>query len=71
MDKTTVSLPMQGEWIEIFALDPSQAGRGSLPMQGEWIEIFFIKRISPHVVSLPMQGEWIEIPAPVRSSARP
>ena len=39
MDKTTVSLPMQGEWIEIFALDPSQAGRGSLPMQGEWIEI--------------------------------
>ena len=34
-----LSLPMRGEWIEIFTILLSKGFIRSLPMRGEWIEI--------------------------------
>ena len=50
-----VSLPMRGEWIEIFIIRAKiEEGEESLPMRGEWIEILgffgipFSSLVSPH-----------------------
>ena len=57
-----MSLPMQGEWIEINIDILLDEYNKSLPMQGEWIEIKpFCRKIVNGCKSLPMQGEWIEI----------
>ena len=55
------SLPMRGEWIEIFSVNACGINFMSLPMRGEWIEIYTIPLTSTGYVSLPMRGEWIEI----------
>ena len=34
-----LSLPMRGEWIEIWRGGSSSGGLMSLPMRGEWIEM--------------------------------
>ena len=55
------SLPMRGEWIEIYRGGERVLTALSLPMRGEWIEIIvFEPRFEP-LRSLPMRGEWIEI----------
>ena len=38
-EKDLLSLPMQGEWIEMVILPQKSVQQMSLPMQGEWIEI--------------------------------
>ena len=56
------SLPMRGEWIEIFRLLEGGKGAWSLPMRGEWIEIpSFLSLERVLAMSLPMRGEWIEM----------
>ena len=50
-----LSLPMRGEWIEIYTNQPTERRANmSLPMRGEWIEMFYpyimkqpIPRLSP------------------------
>lgn len=57
-----LSLPMQGEWIEMAVYSSTAAIRSSLPMRGEWIEILHpAERAKKEVTSLPARGEWIEI----------
>ena len=57
-----LSLPVWGEWIEIFLIQRlSPPGTWSLPVWGEWIEIFSAERLSSVKRSLPVWGEWIEI----------
>ena len=59
---THKSLPMRGEWIEIFNQYFLLKNRWSLPMRGEWIEIFSVNACGINLTpSLPMRGEWIEI----------
>ena len=49
-----LSLPMRGEWIEIYAHPLTGEPIASLPMRGEWIEIvvmgkdFLHAAVSPH-----------------------
>ena len=56
------SLPVWGEWIEIWP----NVGRytiptASLPVWGEWIEINMPRRDGRGYASLPVWGEWIEM----------
>ena len=55
------SLPMRGEWIEIYTIPLTSTGYVSLPMRGEWIEITSAIASNFAVESLPMRGEWIEM----------
>ena len=57
-----LSLPMRGEWIEIFMVISFAVALLSLPMRGELIEIeLFQHYVRSALRSLPMRGEWIEI----------
>ena len=48
------SLPMRGEWIEMYADQHEDQQDQSLPMRGEWIEIYrggervLTALVSPH-----------------------
>ena len=55
------SLPVWGEWIEIFSDPRKGVAQASLPVWGEWIEISIALKSRPHSASLPVWGEWIEI----------
>ena len=56
------SLPVRGEWIEIYNMNYNEADFMSLPVRGEWIEIGSLRSLSECCFwSLPVRGEWIEI----------
>ena len=63
------SLPMRGEWIEIFTGSLLAPRFPSLPMRGEWIEIFSAASFWARRRSLPMRGEWIEMAGVTAASA--
>ena len=56
-----MSLPMRGEWIEMYNTRVLFPLVRSLPMRGEWIEIVKSCNKYETLKSLPMRGEWIEI----------
>ena len=56
-----MSLPVWGEWIEIFQSRAPLSQAVSLPVWGEWIEIGLVNTLINNRKSLPVWGEWIEM----------
>ena len=56
-----MSLPAEGEWIEMIMLRQNKQHKMSIPAEGEWIEMIVEGIIQWFAQSLPAEGEWIEI----------
>ena len=62
MALSKVSLPMRGEWIEIYdSLKRNTYVQGLSPCGESGLKCQLTADVLIHRVSLPMRGEWIEI----------